>query len=114
MLLQLVSFPCLPSLLIKRESLVCVNITKYQYKWDWTQVVTTLKTETVGRERTSLMLLQLVSSPICTNISVICTHTSGPRLMRRECRQGKDVFNVVSYNNIKDVLSMPTVSPHQT
>jgi hypothetical protein len=51
---------------------------------------------TVGRERTSLMLLQPVSSPICNVIFVIFTHTSGPRLMRRNCRQGKDVFNVVT------------------
>jgi hypothetical protein len=35
------------------------------------------------------MLLQLVFSPICTDISVIFTHTSDPRLMRRECSQGK-------------------------
>ena len=42
------------------------------------------------------MLLQLVSSPICTDISVICTHTSDSRLMRRDSRQGKDVFNVVT------------------
>ena len=52
--------------------------------------------ETVGRERTSLMLLQLVSSPICYVIVVICTHTSDPRLMRRDCRQGKDLFIVVA------------------
>jgi hypothetical protein len=44
----------------------------------------------------SLMLLQLVFSPICNVIFVIFTHTSGPRLMRRDCRQGKDVFNVVT------------------
>ena len=41
------------------------------------------------------MLLQLVSSPICNVIFVIFTHTSDPRLMKRDCRQGKDVFNVV-------------------
>jgi hypothetical protein len=53
--------------------------------------------ETVGSETTSLMLLQLVSSPICNVIFVIFTHTSDPRC-----------------NNIKDVLSLPTVCPHQT
>ena len=41
------------------------------------------------------MLLQLMSSPICNVIFVIFTHTSDPRLMRRDCRQGKDLFNVV-------------------
>jgi hypothetical protein len=53
---------------------------------------------TVGRERTSLMLSQLVSSPICNVIFVIFTLTSDPRLMMRDCRQtsGKDVFNVVT------------------
>ena len=42
------------------------------------------------------MLLQLVSSPICNVIFVIFTHTSDPRLMMRDCRQGKDVFNVLT------------------
>ena len=42
------------------------------------------------------MLLQLVSSPICNVIFVIFTHKSDPRLMGRDCRQGKDVFNVVT------------------
>ena len=41
------------------------------------------------------MLLQLVFSPICNVMFVIFTHTSDPRLMRRDCRQGKYVFNVV-------------------
>ena len=52
--------------------------------------------ETLGRERTSLMLLQLVSSPICYVIFVIFTHTSDPRLIRGACRQWQDVFNVVT------------------
>ena len=42
------------------------------------------------------MLLQLVSSPICNVIFVIVTHTSDTRLMRGDCRQGRDVFNVVT------------------
>ena len=42
------------------------------------------------------MLLQFVFSPICNVIFVIFTHTSDPRLMRRDCRQGKGVFNVVT------------------
>ena len=42
------------------------------------------------------MLLQLVSSPICYVIFVIFTHTSDPRLISGECRQGKDLFIVVA------------------
>jgi hypothetical protein len=41
------------------------------------------------------MLLQLVSSPICTDMFVIFTHKSDSRLMKRDCRQGKEVFIVV-------------------
>jgi hypothetical protein len=74
--------------------------------------------ETLGRERTSLMLLQLVSSPICNVIFVIFTHTSDSQRGSLVCvnitkitlQMGLDT----SCNNIKDVLSMPTVSPHQT
>jgi hypothetical protein len=47
-------------------------------------------------ERRSLMLLQLVSSPICYVIFVIFTLTSDSRLMRRDCRRGKDLFIVVA------------------
>ena len=42
------------------------------------------------------MLLQLVSSPICNVMFVVFTHTNDSRLMRRDCRQRKDVFNVVT------------------
>ena len=42
------------------------------------------------------MLLQLVSSPICYVIFVIFTLTSESRLMRRDCRRGKDLFIVVA------------------
>ena len=42
------------------------------------------------------MLLQLVSSPICYVIFVIFTLTSDSRLMRRDCRRGKDLFIVVA------------------
>ena len=42
------------------------------------------------------MLLQLVSSPICTDMFVIFTHKSDSRLMKRDCRQEKVVFNVVT------------------
>jgi hypothetical protein len=42
------------------------------------------------------MLLQFEFSPICNVILVIFTQTNVPRLMRRDCRQGKDVFNVVT------------------
>ena len=42
------------------------------------------------------MLLQLVSSPICNVIFVIFTHTNDSCLKRRDCRQGKEVFNVVT------------------
>jgi hypothetical protein len=38
------------------------------------------------------MLLQLVSSPICYVIFVIFTLTSDSRLMRRDCRRGKDLL----------------------
>jgi hypothetical protein len=31
----------------------------------------------------------------CKNNKEVLTHTSDSRLMRRDCRQGKEVFNVV-------------------
>ena len=43
----------------------------------------------------NLLILQLVFSPICNVIFVIFTLTSDPRLIRGDCRQGKDLFNVV-------------------
>jgi hypothetical protein len=54
------------------------------------------------------MLLQLVSSPICNVIFLIFTHTSDPRLMRRDCRQGKDVFNVVTTCDHKNISTNGT------
>jgi hypothetical protein len=80
MLLQLVSSP------------IC-NVILWYLHIQWTHV---WWGPTVGSERTSLMLLQLVFSPICYAIFVIFTHTSDPRLMRTDCRQWKDVFNVVA------------------
>jgi L-asparagine transporter-like permease len=73
-----------------QSNLLCYFCDIYTYKWP------TFDKERLGKERTSLMLLQPVSSPICNVIFVIFTHTSGPRLMRRDCRQGKEVFNVVT------------------
>jgi hypothetical protein len=61
---------------------------------DWTQVVTTLKTSFH-----CLQSLLIKRGPlVCVNITKITL------------QMGLDT----SCNNIKDVLSLPTVSPHQT
>jgi hypothetical protein len=97
------SFPCLQSPLIKRGPLVCVNIRKITLQMgldtSCKNIKDVLSLPTVsphqtGRESTYLLLLQLVSSPICNVIFVIFTHTSDPRLIRGDCRQGKDLFIV--------------------